>query len=41
LGSWSSGEDGYIVQEIREREVMEQYLKTLAFNMEKSEIEMR
>jgi len=41
LGSWSSGEDGYRAQEIREREAIEQDLKRLAFNMEKSEIKVR
>jgi hypothetical protein len=37
FGLWSSGEDGYKVQEIGYREGMEQDLKWLTINMEKRE----
>ncbi len=41
LGSWSSGVDGYKVQENGEGEAMEQDLRGLAVNMEKREIKVR
>jgi hypothetical protein len=41
IWSWSSGEDGYKTQKIREGEAMEQDIKRLAFNMEKREIKVR
>jgi hypothetical protein len=41
LGSRSSGEDGYKVQEIGEEEAMEQDLKWLIVNMEMREIKVR
>jgi hypothetical protein len=41
LGSWTSGEDGYKVQETKKGEAMEQGIKWLAFNMGKREIKVR
>jgi hypothetical protein len=41
LGSWSSGEDGYKVQEIGEGEVIKQDFKWPAANMEKKEMKVR